>query len=205
MQLPIFEAEKKVERARYRVLISPPPAVISAVRGLKQRLHAEIGLDDMNRRALAHISLGTVETAEGDAFVTAAVTRAVSHLYCFDIELNGADIFTHGKTTATLYLKIERPEPVRRVFEAIAEILGGENKTHTTFRLTERLTGNTGMMPHVTIAKSVPQAKLQTVNAASYDYFHQFVCDRITILKWGGGRYEVIHEAPLQPLQGVRG
>jgi 2'-5' RNA ligase len=190
MQLPMFEAEA-VARVSYMVIISPPPSVAKAVAGLKKRLHEEIGLDGMNLRARAHISLCRFEGAERDQWVINTITRAVGHLYCFEIRLNGADVFLHGKSAFTLYIKIEQPEPVRRISAAIAWLANGRETGLNT--------------PHLTIAKSVPVKKLPGIVPSAYDYYHDFICSHITILKRAGEKYAVIHEAPLQPLPGAPG
>lgn len=179
MQTSMFEEDDT--RVRYNILISPPPAVETAVRGFKQRLHEEIGLDEMNRKARAHISLCRPTLADNDAFIISTVTRAVANMCCFDIELNGADIFPHGKT-ATLYIKIERPEPVQILYALLTRI----------FKARSQIT------PHLTIAKAVPSEKMKGIDPAAFDYHYAFMCRHITILKWSGEKYNLIHEVPLK-------
>ncbi|WP_208728451.1 2'-5' RNA ligase family protein [Chitinophaga alhagiae] len=177
----MFEEDRAV--VRYAILISPPAAVKKAVAGFKQQLHEAVGLDDMNLKSLAHISLCRVNAADDDAFVITTATRAVANMCCFDIEINGADSFTHGKT-GTLYLRIERPEPVQILFVLLNRVF--------------RASRNANITPHLTIARALPAGKFRQIDPAAFAYRYAFVCDRITILKWAGERYNLIHEVPLQ-------
>lgn len=181
MQLNMFEEDRAV--ARYAILISPPAAVKKAVAGFKQQVHEAIGLDEMNLRSLAHISLCRVNAADDDAFIIKTVTGAVANMCCFDIEINGADSFTHGKT-GTLYLRIERPEPVQILFALLSRVF--------------KASRNAGITPHLTIARALPGHKFRQIDPSFFDYRYAFVCDRITILKWAGEKYHLIHEVLLK-------
>ncbi|WP_158618022.1 2'-5' RNA ligase family protein [Chitinophaga lutea] len=180
MQPDLFGNEDN--RVEYFFVISPPPAVVNAVRRFKARLHERIGLDAINMRSMAHISLFKFLKNDNDSLIISKAAAALKHKTIFDIRLRGADSFLHKDRAGTLYIKIAQPDPVNIVTRLLC----------TAFSLAYRPS-----IPHLTIARNVPLPSFVKIDPADFDYHYDFICRHITLLKWNGEKYDVIHEAPL--------
>ena len=180
MQPDLFGNE--IKQAEYFFVISPPAAVVQAIRQFKARLHAAIGLDVVNMRSMAHISLCKFRENENDSLIISKAAATLRHKTIFDIRLAGAETFLHQEQAGTLYISIAQPEPVNIVMKLLCSAF---------------MRACRPAIPHLTIARNVPLPSFIKINPADFDYHYDFICRHVTILKWTGEKYDVIHEVPL--------
>ncbi len=179
MQQILFGNDSK--QVGYFFVISPPPVVVKAVKGFKEHLHATIGLDVINMRSRAHITLCKFVENENDGLIIARAAAALKNKSVFDIRLSEAATFPQ-KNSGTLYIKIAQPEPVNIIIRLLATAF--PHAYHPS-------------VPHLTIARNVPMPLFEKIDPATFDYHYNFICRHVTLLKWTGERYDIIHEAPL--------
>lgn len=167
----------------YFVLLSPSDAIKEAVDGLKEQLHALIGLEDYNRKSVAHVSLFKMR-ATTDNQVLKLVKKVASSQEPFTIKLDGHEVLKHGGVSRTLCLKIENPDPVNN----LVELLDPKPITKKSYRQTSILDkeprAKKVIHPHVTIARTIATADFERIeDFTAFDYHDEWLCDRITILK----------------------
>ncbi|NML35776.1 2'-5' RNA ligase family protein [Chitinophaga sp. G-6-1-13] len=166
----------------YFLLLSPGPGIVRKVAAMKSRLAAMIRIPPYNLGSIAHISLMKFSRTEDDQAIIQRVTRAVEGFSEFRVQLDGADIFHHGRT-ATLML-----QPVDS--DAITSLHG---------IITVAFNHHRSIRPHITIARNVAHEELLKVNLHDFDCHDSFCCDKVTILKKAveAPHYEVLQEVPL--------
>jgi 2'-5' RNA ligase len=168
----------------YAVIISPPGNIVDDVKSLEHKLYDLIPELKHEQYLKAHISLLKLTSEEDDTWIINLVKNAVSTLSCFEVQLNGYNIFQHGYTSDSLVLQISNPQPIVDLHELLFKALR---------RKTRKIT------PHLTIVKEVPHNKLHKADLSAFDYYESFLCNKITILKKkpGGKQYEKLFEVLL--------
>lgn len=185
-QLSLFAPEdipQVYTPCEYFLLISPPPALIEKIRAMKKKLHKIVPVGEENLHSIAHISILKLRMRENDDLVTGKVRRALTNLHSFTIRLNGAEVFTHGRASRSLVLRISNPEPVSILHAWISSEFGNRK----------------GITPHLTIAKKIPAKNFAKVPVQDFNRYDTFECDGITILKKTEGqeRYSSLLRIPL--------
>lgn len=167
----------------YFVLLSPSDAVKEAVDGLKDQLHALIGLEDYNRKSVAHVSLFKMR-ATADNQVLKLVKKVASSQEPFTIKLDGHEVLKHGGVSRTLCLKIENPDPVNNLVELLDPKPIAKKSYRQTSILDKAPRAKKVIHPHVTIARNIATADFERIeDFTAFDYHDEWLCDRITILK----------------------
>ena len=167
----------------YFVLLSPSDAIKEAVDGLKEQLHALIGLEDYNRKSVAHVSLFKMR-ATADNQVLKLVKKVASSQEPFTIKLDGHEVLKHGGVSRTLCLKIENPDPVNNLVELLDPKPIAKKSYRQTSILDKAPRAKKVIHPHVTIARTIATADFDRIeDFTAFDYHDEWLCDRITILK----------------------
>lgn len=167
----------------YFVLLSPSDAVKEAVDGLKEQLHALIGLEDYNRKSVAHVSLFKMR-ATADNQVLKLVKKVAASQEPFTIKLDGHDVLKHGGVSRTLCLKIENPDPINNLVEMLDPKPIAKKSYRQTSILDKAPRAKKVIHPHVTIARTIATADFDRIEEfTAFDYHDEWLCDRITILK----------------------
>jgi len=167
----------------YFVLLSPSDAIKEAVDGLKEQLHALIGLEDYNRKSVAHVSLFKMR-ATADNQVLKLVKKVASSQEPFTIKLDGHEVLKHGGVSRTLCLKIENPDPVNNLVELLDPKPIAKKSYRQTSILDKAPRTKKVIHPHVTIARTIATADFERIeDFTAFDYHDEWLCDRITILK----------------------
>ena len=167
----------------YFVLLSPSDAVKEAVDGLKEQLHALIGLEDYNRKSVAHVSLFKMR-ATADNQVLKLVKKVAASQEPFTIKLDGHEVLKHGGASRTLCLKIENPDPVNNLVELLDPKPIAKKSYRQTSILDKAPRTKKVIHPHVTIARTIATADFDRIeDFTAFDYHDEWLCDRITILK----------------------
>ena len=146
----------------YFVLLSPSDAVKEAVDNLKQRLHAEIGLEPHNLNSIAHLSLFKTE-ALADAPIKKLVKKAAASLQPFTVRLTGHEVLKHGGASRTLCLTVEDPEPINALIEALDPKPAAKRSYRQTSILDKRQYTKKAILPHVTIARGIATADFDRI------------------------------------------
>lgn len=151
----------------YFILISPTDEIKIYVDLLKQQLHGLIGLDPANLNSLAHITLFKYEGTDS-MMIPDVVKRAIRYQPCFPIKIFGAGKnIQNGR--GNVYLKIANPAPIN---ELVKRLKPKFKKAPSKIR------------PHITLAKNLPQSDIEKIpDITLFDYFADFLCDRVTILR----------------------
>ena len=167
----------------YFVLLSPSDTVKEAVDGLKEQLHALIGLEDYNRRSVAHVSLFK-QRATSDSQVLKLVKKVAASLEPFTIKLAGHEVLKHGGVSRTLCLKIEDPEPINNLMVLLDPKPVAKKSYRQTSILDKAPRAKKVIHPHVTIARNIATADFDCIeDFTAFDYNEEWLCDRITILR----------------------
>ncbi|ALM49456.1 hypothetical protein AMR72_11430 [Flavobacterium psychrophilum] len=167
----------------YFVLLSPSDAIKEAVDGLKEQLHTLIGLEDYNRKSVAHVSLFKMR-ATADNQVLKLVKKVASSQEPFTIKLDGHEVLKHGGVSRTLCLKIENPDPVNNLVELLDPKPIAKKSYRQTSILDKAPRAKKVIHPHVTIARTIATADFERIeDLTAFDYHDEWLCDRITILK----------------------
>lgn len=167
----------------YFVLLSPSDAVKEAVDGLKEQLHALIGLEDYNRKSVAHVSLFKMR-ATADNQVLKLVKKVAASQEPFTIKLDGHEVLKHGGVSRTLCLKIENPDPVNNLIKLLDPKPIAKKSYRQTSILDKEPRAKKVIHPHVTIARNIATADFDRIeDFTAFDYHDEWLCDRITILK----------------------
>lgn len=165
----------------YFVLISPTDEIKAETKKLKNKLYKIIGRKTENEYSVAHISLFKTKY-EIDNHILEKLKKALADVKPFTISTNEVDVFSHGTTKKTLYLKIENPKPIQALFETIGE----------EFKFKKEI------LPHLTIEQNLPIADFEKIenDLTAFNYKSEWTCDRITVLKMNPkkGNYKVIEE-----------
>lgn len=126
----------------HMMIISPPAEVMEVIKKYKKATARLIG-DFEGMYSKAHISVAAqprqmpfVMGQKLDCY-----QRSISRLKPVTLRVNGFGHFLHGKTTATVYAKIELYPELTNWFDHLRKILGDRKK---------------GAVPHITIAKNIP-------------------------------------------------
>ena len=167
----------------YFVLLSPSDAIKEAVDGLKEQLHALIGLENYNRNSIAHISLFKTR-ATSDNEVLKLVKKVASVTEPFLITLDGYETFKHGGVSRTLALKIKDPEPIEKIYDLFFPKPIAKRSYRQTSILDKAPREKKSIIPHVTIARTIATADFERIeDFTPFDYHDAWLCDRITVLK----------------------
>ena len=167
----------------YFVLLSPSDPIKEAVDGLKDQLHALIGLEDYNRRSVAHVSLFK-QRATSDSQVLKLVKKVAASLEPFTIKLAGHEVLKHGGVSRTLCLKIEDPEPINNLMALLDPKPIAKKSYRQTSILDKAPRAKKVIHPHVTIARNIATADFDRIeDFTPFDYNEEWLCDRITILR----------------------
>lgn len=167
----------------YLVLLSPADAIKEAVDGLKEQLHALIGLEDYNRRSVAHISLFK-HRATADNQVLKIVKKVAGATEPFTIKLSGHEVLKHGGVSRTLCLKIEDPVPINNLMELLDPKPIAKRSYRQTSILDKTPRAKKVIHPHVTIARNIAVADFDRIeDLTTFDYHDEWLCDSITILR----------------------
>ena len=170
------------------MLLSPSDPIKEAVDGLKDQLHALIGLEDYNRRSVAHVSLFK-QRATSDSQVLKLVKKVAASLEPFTIKLAGHEVLKHGGVSRTLCLKIEDPEPINSLMALLDPKPLAKRSYRQTSILDKPQRAKKVIHPHVTIARSIATADFDRIeDLTPFDYRAEWLCDRITILRRLDGR-----------------
>ena len=173
------------ELQEYFILIAPSDEVKGETRKLKNKLYKIIGRKTENEYAIAHISLFKTRY-ERDAHVLEKLKKALADVRPFAVATGEADVFSHGATKKTLYLKIENPKPIQALFETLGE----------EFKFKKEI------LPHLTLEKSLPVADFEKIGTdlSAFHYKSEWLCDRITVLRRSPktGTYKLVEEIILQ-------
>ena len=167
----------------YFILLSPNDTIKEAVDGLKEQLHSLIGLEDYNRRSLAHVSL-LKQRATADNQVLKLVKKVAASLEPFTIKLAGHEVLKHGGVSRTLCLKIEDPTPINNLMELLDPKPVAKRSYRQTSILDKPQRAKKVIHPHVTIARNIATADFERIeDFTPFDYQDEWLCDRITILR----------------------
>lgn len=167
----------------YFVLLSPDEAIKEAVDGLKEQLHTLIGLEDYNRKSIAHVSLFKTK-ATADTQVLKLVKKAAGAQQPFTIKLDGHEVLKHGGVSRTLCLKIEDPDPINNIVALLDPKPEAKRSYRQTSILDKRPRAKKVIHPHVTIARNIATADFDRLeDLTPFDYQAEWLCDRITILR----------------------
>jgi len=167
----------------YFVLLSPSDAVKEAVDGLKEQLHALIGLEDYNRKSVAHVSLFKMR-ATADNQVLKLVKKVAASQEPFTIKLDGHEVLKHGGVSRTLCLKIENPDPINNLIKLLDPKPIAKKSYRQTSILDKEPRAKKIIHPHVTIARTIATADFDRIeDFTAFDYHDEWLCDRITILR----------------------
>lgn len=169
------------ELNEYFILISPPDEIKKEIKKVKSKLNKLIGNTTENQYAVAHISL--FKTAwEKDSHILEKLKKALLDVSTFPVVVNGVDVFSHGITKKTVYLKVENPKPIQQLYEAFK----------TELKLKKEFT------PHLTIEKNLPIADFEKIqhDLSSFNHQCQWICDSITVLKFNKktNTYKLVEE-----------
>lgn len=169
----------------YFVLISPTDEIKSDIKKLKNKVYKIIGRKTENEYSVAHISLFKTKY-EMDNHLLEKLKKALAEVKPFSILTSEADVFLHGTTKKTLYLKIENPKPIQALFETLGE----------EFKFRKEI------LPHLTVEQNLTVADFDKLGTdlSVFNYKSEWICDRITVLKMNPkkGNYKVIEEILLQ-------
>jgi len=171
----------------YHILLSPSDAIKEDVDNLKQQLHELIGIEERDRKSIAHITLLKMEAFESTD-VKVLIKKAVAGFSKFTIKITGHDTFGKEFQDRTFYLKIDNPFPVDELASAIKN-----PKKKRTPKVVNRQTSiidkpsidkpkKLSMVPHITIARNIPVTNLEKIeDFTPFEYENEWMCDRITI------------------------
>jgi len=167
----------------YFVLLSPSDPIKEAVDGLKEQLHALIGLEDYNRKSVAHVSLFKTK-ATADSQVLKTVKKAAAATEPFTITLAGHEVLKHGGVSRTLCLKIEDPEPINNLMALLDPKPIAKKSYRQTSILDKAPRAKKVIHPHVTIARNIATTDFDRIeDFTPFDYNDEWLCDSITILR----------------------
>lgn len=170
-QLLLFENDTKlrIKAVEYFLSVSLDEHTSRQIKLLKNKLNAMIGLSKNNIESVPHISLLSAILPENDIHTISIIQDALLTQKCFTTKIKGVDIFVHGKTSKSLVLEFETPEPFNKLYQSLALALSC--KIHS-------------FNPHITIAKQIPIASFEQIPSLSdLEYQGDIVCQKITLLK----------------------
>lgn len=167
----------------YLVLLSPADVIKEAVDGLKEQLHELIGLEDYNRRSVAHISLFK-QRATTDNQVLKMVKKVAASVAPFTIKLDGHEVMKHGGVSRTLCLKIEDPASINNLMRLLDPKPAPKRSYRQTSILDKEPRAKKVIHPHVTIARNIAVTDFDRIeDFTPFDYYGEWLCDSITILR----------------------
>lgn len=175
-QLSLFSQAKQESPVldtvhQYFFIISPPEAIKSKVRSLKQKLNRAVGLSDYNLNSNGCISLMSFHTMRpvNEHFLQ-TVQQLFSNNRSFEVKLNGFEHFEHGAVSNTIYAKLHNSDQIVKIYQELHNLLGLRVRS---------------FVPHLTIARTIPrsgfQKSISVLNKSIFD--EKFVCNRVTILE----------------------
>ncbi|MES2762609.1 MAG: 2'-5' RNA ligase family protein [Bacteroidota bacterium] len=176
---------------QYFFVISPPEAIKSKVRSLKQKLNRAVGLSDYNLHAVPGISLMSFHTMRpvNERFIQ-AVQQLFSNNHAFEVKLNGFEHFEHGNVSNTIYAKLHNSDQIVKLYQELHVLLGLRVRS---------------FVPHLTIARTISRSRFEKsfslVNKNNFD--EKFVCNSVTILERKlehgvVGKYSILKEIKLE-------
>ena len=171
----------------YLIVISAPIEIHNNVKKLNDKLHKIIASKEKGKFK-AHITLFN-SAWEQDHHLLERLKKSISDVTSFPILVNGVDIFSHGTKKKTVYLKIENPKPIQKLYEAFKSEL----------KIKKEFT------PHLTIEKNLPIPDFEKIQNDLSIFNHQceWICDRIMVLKFNkkNNSYKLVEEILLKDSQ----
>ena len=171
----------------YLIVISAPIEIHNDVKKLNDKLHKIIASKEKGKFK-AHITLFN-SAWEQDHHLLERLKKSISDVTSFPILVNGVDIFSHGTKKKTVYLKIENPKPIQKLYEAFKSEL----------KIKKEFT------PHLTIEKNLPIPDFEKIQNDLSIFNHQceWICDRIMVLKFNkkNNSYKLVEEILLKDSQ----
>ena len=171
----------------YLIVISAPIEINNDVKKLNDKLHKIIASKEKGKFK-AHITLFN-SAWEQDHHLLERLKKSISDVTSFPILVNGVDIFSHGTKKKTVYLKIENPKPIQKLYEAFKSEL----------KIKKEFT------PHLTIEKNLPIPDFEKIQNDLSLFNHQceWICDRIMVLKFNkkNNSYKLVEEILLKDSQ----
>ncbi|MDR6967721.1 2'-5' RNA ligase [Flavobacterium arsenatis] len=168
----------------YLVVISAPIEIHNEIKKINDKLHKIIASKEKGRFK-AHITLFN-SAWEQDNHLLERLKKVISDANSFPVLINGVDIFSNGTKKKTVYLKIENPKPIQKLYEAF----------RTELKIKKEFT------PHLTIEKNLPIADFEKIqnDLSSFNHQCEWVCDRITVLKFNKktNSYKLVEEILLK-------
>lgn len=145
----------------YLVVLSPPQPVKDAVAKIKRELHAIAGIGERNLHSIAHITLFDKLTDDDD--LANYVAELIAGTKPFTIKIHGWGFFDHGHSV-TVFLKIENPEPVIELAEALK---------------------SAARSPHISLAKKIPHETFEKLvpYLDSMNYTAEWQCNEVNVLR----------------------
>jgi len=183
-QLNLFE-EKMFE---YFFLIQPDLKTEKEVKLYKRIVNSSIHLSRENLWSVPHLSLFKWRVNYSmDDFIVRKTVKALKDISEFIVELDGVDVYDHGKVKKSIVLRVKNPESVCSVNKSLMD----------EFKFQYRK-----ISPHITIVRSIPVKEFGKLaySLNRFDYKGEFVCNKITILKKIIGEdrnYVMLHEEVL--------
>jgi hypothetical protein len=154
----------------YLLLITLPSQVKEQVKELRTKLDHQIGITKENLISVPQISLIHLkEKSSCDDYIVERTKAAISGIYDFDIQINGARTADHTYTR-DLLLNVESSElPV--IYQALSK----------SFKL--RSSGK--FVPSISVARGITKNKFEKIENTfhEFDLREAFICNTITILK----------------------
>lgn len=182
-QLSLFtdKALPNLKQWEYLVVLPTTENIAEDIQQLKEKVKTmSISCEALFSKA--HITLDNFVHVNPD--MALLLEKILSGQKKVVVNLTGQAIFQHG-SKKTLYLKVENPEPIK-LLHALLTRKSAKNFT-----------------PHLTIAKNITPEDFEKLAPflSEFDYKHQWICDRVTILKRLHGaknkKFELAAEIPL--------
>lgn len=188
MKLPLLFDETEAPSSpiyEYFFLISPGETIKANIKARKKELHKEIGLSAENLFSMAHISLFKMTHLQDEMMIKVSAMLALSGIREFTVSLADLSTFDH-KTKKSLVFLIRDPEPIITLTRLLLRRFKGRSFS---------------FVPHLTIARSVPNSDFSRISAIDkYRFTGSFTCNKITVLRrplHKKSPYELFYEAEL--------
>lgn len=155
----------------YAFVLSPDQETEEIVGTLKQKIARTINeTSEYSLSSKAHLSLAEWKTSKiMDEMVIEKASEALTSVKGFVVRYGGKEIYRH-KTTKSLVLKIENPDPIKEVVKILFKYFPFKSQTNRY---------------HITIVRALPADKFDIIDPqlAEYDHKGGFVCKSVIILR----------------------
>lgn len=162
-QLSLFD----LRNYEYSFMISPARRVKDSVVNMKKQINRITPVGQYDLYSVPHISLFKMRFPNNDNFILSLFKQALLYSTRFKVELNGISYFDH-QNSKTVYLNIANPEPIVCLHRNLL----------STFQYR-----TTDFIPHLTIARSIPNSAIPRVEKILTEYHDDFWCNEIIVLK----------------------